>query len=297
MGRWRKCFQNIRLVKYLKVVSTKFTKMMRKKRNSRILKVVSQFIKSEVIKRKSKGVIIGMSGGVDSSVAASLAVNALGPKKVFGLILPDSSITPQVDTTDAKNLAKKLGIKYRVIEVGKVKNQFLKNFPRNKLARANFLVRIRMSILYYYAAATDRLVLGTGDKSELRLGYFTKYGDSAVDLMPIGDLYKSEVRELAEFLRIPLRITTKKSSARLWRGQTTEGEIGLEYDKIDYILEQLDNSNLRKRDMSHSNSQSVHLVANKKPKLDNSKKDVQLVLDLISKSEHKLTPPPICRID
>jgi NAD+ synthase len=143
----------------------------------------------------------------------------------------------------------------------------------------------------------NRLVLGTGDKSELRLGYFTKYGDSAVDLMPIGDLYKSEVRELAGFLQIPLRITTKKSSARLWRGQTTEGEIGLEYDKIDYILEQLDNSNLRKRDMSHSNSQSVHLVANKKPKLDNSKKDVRLVLDLISKSEHKHTPPPICRID
>jgi NAD+ synthase len=115
-----------------------------------------------------------MSGGIDSSVAACLAVNALGAEKVFGLILPDSSVTPENDTEDAENLAKKLKIKYKVIEVGKTRNQFLRKFPKNKLARANFLVRLRMSILYYYAAVMNRLVLGTGNKSELRLGYFTK---------------------------------------------------------------------------------------------------------------------------
>ena len=153
---------------------------MDKKRKSKIMRVVSQFIKSEVSRRKSKGVVIGMSGGVDSSVAACLAVNALGAEKVYGLILPDSSVTPENDTTDAEKLAKKLKIKHKVIEVGKVKNQLLRNFPKNKLARANFLVRLRMSILYYYAAVMNRLVLGTGDKSELRLGYFTKYGDGAV---------------------------------------------------------------------------------------------------------------------
>lgn len=288
---------NSRLVKYLKVVSIRSTKIMDRKRNGKIIRVISQFIKSEVSKRKSRGVVIGISGGVDSSVAACLAVNALGTKKVFGLILPDSSVTPQNDTTDAEKLAKTLGINYKVIEVGKAKNQFLRDFPKNKLARANFLVRLRMSILYYYAAAMNRLVLGTGDKSELRLGYFTKYGDSAVDLMPIGDLYKTEVRELAEFLQIPLKIATKKSSARLWRGQTTEGEIGLEYEKIDSMLRQLDNSSKRKRDMSNSNSQSAPLVANNKYKLDNSKRDVRRILDLIAKSEHKHTPTPICRIE
>jgi NAD+ synthase len=269
---------------------------MDKKRKSKIMRVVSQFIKSEVSRRKSKGVVIGMSGGVDSSVAACLAVNALGAEKVYGLILPDSSVTPQNDTTDAEKLAKKLKIKHKVIEVGKVKNQLLRNFPKNKLARANFLVRLRMSILYYYAAVMNRLVLGTGDKSELRLGYFTKYGDGAVDLMPIGDLYKTEVRELAEFLHIPLKITTKKSSARLWRGQTTEGEIGLAYEQIDSILKQLDNSGQRKRNMSHKSYQDAPPITNKKYKLDNSHRDVRRVLDLIDKNEHKLTPPPICRI-
>ena len=116
------------------------------------------------------------------------------------------------------------------------------------------------------------------------------------DLMPIGDLYKTEVRELAEFLHIPLKITTKKSSARLWRGQTTEGEIGLAYEQIDSILKQLDNSGQRKRNMSHKSYQDAPPITNKKYKLDNSHRDVRRVLDLIDKNEHKLTSPPICRI-
>jgi NAD+ synthase len=266
------------------------------KRNSKIIRIISRFIKSEVSSRKSKGVVIGMSGGVDSSVAACLAVNALGTKKVFGLILPDSSVTPQNDITDAEKLAKKLRIKYKIIEVGKAKNQFLRTLPKNKLARANFLVRLRMSILYYYAAVMNRLVLGTGDKSELRLGYFTKYGDAAVDLMPIGDLYKTEVRELAEFLQIPLNIATKKSSARLWRGQTTEGEIGLAYEKIDFILKQLENSGRRKRNSSHHNYQDALPITHLKDNMRNRPRDVRLVLHLIDKSEHKLTLPPVCRV-
>jgi NAD+ synthase len=266
------------------------------KRNSKIIRIISGFIKSEVRSRKSKGVVIGMSGGVDSSVAAHLAVKALGTERVFGLILPDSSVTPQNDITDAEKLAKKLRIKYKIIEVGKAKNQFLRNFPKNKLARANFLVRLRMSILYYYAAAMNRLVLGTGDKSELRLGYFTKYGDAAVDLMPIGDLYKTEVRELAEFLQIPLKIATKKSSARLWRGQTTEGEIGLSYETIDSILKQLENSGRRKRNSSHQNYQDALSITYLRDKIGNSQRDVRRVLNLIDKSEHKLTLPPVCRV-
>jgi NAD+ synthase len=114
--------------------------------------------------------------------------------------------------------------------------------------------------------------------------------------MPIGDLYKSELRELAKFLQIPSDITTKKSSARLWKGQTTEGEIGLAYDKIDSILKQIDNSDKRKKNTNHLEYLDIPLTAIKKYKLGNGQKDVQRLLDLINKSEHKLAPPPICRI-
>ena len=246
-----------------------------------------------------------MSGGVDSSVATWLAVRALGPERVFGLILPDSSVTPKRDTKDAEELANKLNIGYKVIRVGKIKNQFLRSLPKDKLARANFLVRLRMSILYYYAAVMNRLVLGTGNKSELRLGYFTKYGDAASDLMPLGDLYKTEVRELAEFMQIPMKISKKKSSARLWKGQKTEGEIGLSYEKIDSIIMQLENQKEGNRkgltDPSYDDGNAsadayaaAHL--NKLIKPMYNKADVKRVLEMIKKNGHKVDPPPICRI-
>jgi NAD+ synthase len=165
------------------------------KHKHNIIRSITQFIKSEIKARDSEGALVGMSGGVDSLVVTLLAVKALSAERVFGLILPDLSVTPKKDTEDQEEFAKKLGIKYKVIELGKIKNQFLRRLPKSKIANANFLVRLRMSILYYYAALMNRFVLGTGDKSELRLGYFTKYGDAAVDLMPIGDLYKTEVRQ------------------------------------------------------------------------------------------------------
>jgi NAD+ synthase len=268
------------------------------KRKHNIIRSITQFIKSEIKARESEGVILGMSGGVDSSVAAFLAVKALGTEKVFGLILPDSSVTPKKDTEDAKKLAKKLGIKYKVIEVGKSKDQFLRSLPKNKMAKANFLVRMRMSVLYYYAALMNRLVLGTGDKSELRLGYFTKYGDAAVDLMPIGDLYKTEVRELAEFMQIPLEISRKKSSARLWKGQTTEGEIGLAYEKIDSILMQTDRLQRGRKNSSIRQQSFLNVVSKigRRDRLGCSLAEAKRVLEIIEKNGHKLNPPPICRI-
>ncbi|MGH9985552.1 MAG: NAD+ synthase [Nitrososphaeraceae archaeon] len=269
------------------------------KRKRKIIRSITQFIKSEIRTRKSNGLIIGMSGGIDSSVAAWLGVKALGTERVFGLILPDSSVTPRKDTKDAEELAQKLKIRYKVIEVGKTKNQLLRHLPKNKLARANFLVRLRMSILYYYAALMNRLVLGTGDKSELRLGYFTKYGDAAVDLMPLGDLYKTEVRELAEFMQIPSKISRKKSSARLWKGQTTEGEIGLVYEKIDSILMQFENLQEGKRKVPNIGLQSfdnVYTGTNGRRKSEYSAADVKRVLAIIERNGHKLTSAPICRI-
>jgi NAD+ synthase len=268
------------------------------KHKQNIIRSITQFIKSEIKARESEGVIVGMSGGVDSSVATLLAVKALGAEKVFGLILPDSSVTPKNDTEDAEKFAKKLGIKFKVIEVGKIKDQFLKPLPKSKMAKANFLVRLRMSILYYYAALMNRLVLGTGDKSELRLGYFTKYGDAAVDLMPIGDLYKTEVRELAEFMQIPLKISRKKSSARLWKGQTTEGEIGLAYEKIDSILKQIERLQRGRKNSSIRQQSFPNLVSKigRREKLGYSLTEAKRVLEIIEKNGHKLDPPPTCRI-
>jgi NAD+ synthase len=254
------------------------------------LQVVSEFITdfiiNEVKERNSEGVVIGLSGGLDSSVTACLAVKALGRRNVFGLILPDSkNITPKADIDDAIQLAKFIGIKYKIIRISKIKKELLKQFPRNKLAQGNLAVRLRMSILYYYAAILRRLVIGTSDKSELKLGYYTKYGDNAVDLLPIAGLYKTEVRKLGKFLAIPPSILQKKSSARLWKGHTAESEIGMPYEEVDEILKYLDTNTLNNY--------------NKKGAIDklgfNTQKAKRIV-QFIEKNRHKKDTPPICEI-
>jgi NAD+ synthase len=237
---------------------------------------IIKFIRYELRNRKSSMVVIGISGGIDSAVTAALAVRALGHERVFGLILPDSSVTPKVDIRHAISLAKWLGINYKNIELKQVKKQLLRNLPRDKLAGGNLLVRLRMIILYYYAAIMNGLVLGTGDKSEIALGYFTKYGDGAADLFPIADVYKTQVRSLAKYLSIPSDIINKKSSARLWKGHTAEGELGLSYNEVDLILENLKNK-----------SRILE------PKL---KKKASIVKQLMDKNKHKQEKPVTCKI-
>jgi NAD+ synthase len=236
------------------------------------------FIAKEVEKRESDGVIVGLSGGLDSSIAASLAVRALGANCVLALILPDSPITPKHDICDAQQLAKNLKIKYKVIEIGMVKRRLLTAMPKNKLAQGNFTSRLRMCIIYYYAGIMHRLVLGTSDKSEIKLGYYTKNGDGAADIFPIADLYKTEVRQLATYLQLPISIIEKKSSPRLWRGQTAEDEIGLNYEQIDDILMKLETNTL------------------KKSKLKARTKNIQMILNLIDRNKHKFEPAPICKL-
>ena len=247
--------------------------------NETVYNIISNFIKQEIEKREAR-VVIGMSGGIDSSLTTVLAVKALGNQQVFGLILPDSSLTPKTDTKDAIDLAKSLKIKYKVIELNKIKKQIVTSLPKNKMARANLLVRLRMSLLYYYATAMNLLVLGTGDKSEIMLGYFTKYGDGGADLFPIADLYKTEVRSLAQYLGIPAKIIDKKSSARLWKGQTAEGEIGMKYEEIDKILLHIEHNNI--------NGFSKHTKLNEN--------NISKVKSLLEKNEHKQNMPPICKL-
>lgn len=243
---------------------------------STITTTIVKFIKIEHKKRQKQGVVIGLSGGLDSSVVASLAVNAIGAKNVFGIIIPDYNVTPMNDVFDALELARKLKIKSRIMDISDVKNQFLKYLYPNEFATGNLTARLRMCVLYYYAGIMNRLVLGTTDKSELELGYYTKHGDGAADLLPIADLYKTQVRQLAKYLKVPNSIINKESSPRLWVEQTAEKELGISYEKIDNILQFLDDSN-----------------HDKKSKIFNST-DLSFVQSIVKKNYHKKISAPIC---
>jgi NAD+ synthase len=203
-------------------------------------KVVSRiinFIKDFVDKSGKKGVVIGLSGGIDSTVTAYLCVKALGNQNMIGLIMPEINVTPDEDIKDALDVAKRLNIEHHIINITDFVKSIEALIPNSDVvSRGNIRARIRMVILYYYANVKDYLVVGTGDKSEVLLGYFTKYGDGASDFMPIADLYKTQVRALGKYLGVPEKITAKKSSPRLWAGQMAETELGLSYDIIDPIL-------------------------------------------------------------
>ncbi len=202
------------------------------------LEIITDFIRTNVASASADGVVVGLSGGVDSTVAASIATKALGKEHVLGLIMP-SSYTPREDIDDALNVAKALGIKYIYINIDPIVNAYVSTIPsfdhRNRIAAGNLLPRIRMTLLYYYANLYNYLVLGTGDRSEILLGYYTKYGDGGVDLLPLGNMYKTQVRRVAELLGFE-RIARKPSSPRLWAGHRAEEELGGTYEEIDPIL-------------------------------------------------------------
>ncbi len=201
-----------------------------------------QFISEKVESSNSDGVVIGLSGGIDSAVVASLAVRALGPDKVKAYILP-SLTTADQDIFDADLLKSELGIESTIVNITDIHETILKacynsDLPREhqRNAESNLKPRIRMSILYYYAAIHNYLVIGTGNRTEFLLGYFTKYGDGGVDLEPIADLYKEDVKNLARTLNIPDSIIKKAPTAGLWPGQTDEDELGMTYPILDRVL-------------------------------------------------------------
>lgn len=185
------------------------------------------------------GGVIGLSGGLDSTVTAYLAVRALGPERVRCLILP-TSVTPEEDLEDALTVVRELSIpesNYRVIDVDSVVEEIsARAGVADKVIKGNVAARVRMVFLHAVAASTDSLVIGTSDKSELTIGYFTKYGDAGVDVMPIADLYKTQVRQLGRHMGIPERVLTKPPSPRLWKDHLAADEIGMSYELLDSIL-------------------------------------------------------------
>jgi len=205
-----------------------------------VQKKLVNWIKKTVAKSKAKGIVIGVSGGIDSAVVAALCKKALGENRVLALILPCHS--HKKDLSHAKLFINWLGIPQKQVQLTKTYDALLKTLPKgNKLAKSNLKPRLRMLALYYFANTRNYLVAGTGNKSELTVGYFTKYGDGGVDILPIGRLLKCQVYKLAKELSIPDEIILKTPTAGLWPGQTDEGEMGITYKELDKILKKCKN--------------------------------------------------------
>jgi NAD+ synthase len=238
---------------------------------------IENFIKGYVEKSKKDGVVIGISGGLDSACVATLSANVLGSKSVTGLLMPDG----KQDMTDAFTVVKNLKLDYKFKPIASVTDAFVEMLDvedDEKLELGNIKARTRMAILHHYAHKENKLVVGTGDKSEFLTGYFTKYGDGGVDFSPIEDLYKTHVRDLSREIGVPEGIIKKPSSPGLWKGQTAEGELGIKYETLDKILYNLVDKGLTI------------------DKIDYDRKTLEYVDSLIKKSDHKRKMPPIAEV-
>lgn len=238
------------------------------------------WIRETVNKSGAKGVIIGLSGGIDSACVAALCKKAF-PTAIKGVIMP--CFSNHLDREHAEITAKTLDIPCEIVDLEESFKVLFraaekKEYDKEKhkeLAVANIKPRLRMTTLYYFANKLNYLVVGTDNKTESMLGYFTKYGDGGVDILPISSLYKRDIRKLAKYLGVHEEIINKKPSAGLWEGQTDEEEMGLSYDEADDILYRIENNEC----LSHI----------KEEKLERIRK-------MMSASEHKRNLPPGCRL-
>lgn len=244
--------------------------------HEQLMKGIQEYFKKSMLRR----VVVGVSGGVDSSLTLKLAVDALGSERVTAISLPDAGISSTENIQHAKKLSEALGVTFFIQPI----NQFLVSFIQvpwgtSPLAIQNAKARTRMMLLYHYANVENALVFGTSNKSEILLGYGTKYGDFAADLEVIGDLYKEEVFALADYSGLPLEIIQKKPSAELYPGQTDEQELGASYSELDPILKRLDLGldTLIERGLSAT---LVHAV-----------------IQRVEKNRHKSLAPPVIKIN
>ncbi len=244
--------------------------------------VLKLFMKSYVKNAKSNSVVLGLSGGIDSAVIAVLCQQVFGKKNTHCIFLPDDT-TPKNDKRDVLRLKEKFDLIVDEHDINSLINDFVKitNCSDDKLVRANIKARLRMVLLYEHANRTHSLVCGTSNKSELLIGYFTKYGDAGVDLMPLGDVYKTQVWEIARQLDLPKSIIEKPPTAGLWKDQTDEKELKMSYNKLDQILVGLE----RKME--------VGAIAKS---LDIAKKDVERIHQMRIASQHKRSMPLVPKV-
>lgn len=245
---------------------------------------ITKFIADKKDESHTSGMVIGLSGGLDSSTTAYLCAMAVGNDQILGIIMPTTT-TPKEDIEDAITVAETLQIEYEIIHVDDLIEPFndlcihsRKQETIHKLANANLKARIRMMILYYHANKLNRLVVGTGNRTELLVGYFTKYGDGGVDILPIGDLYKTEVRLLASHIKVPTKIIEKPPTAGLWAGQTDEEELGIKYELLDKILYLMVDKNMESTDIAQ--------------KLNITIEEVLMIKDKVNNAVHKLKTAP-----
>jgi NAD+ synthase len=249
---------------------------------------ITAFVADVVDSAGADGAVLGLSGGIDSTLTAYLAVEALGADRLHGLVMP-SEVNAADNMSDAERVARDLGIEYDVIDIEPIFDAFVDAFPEEgtgeridtdplRTAAGNVRVRIRAVLNYFVANAENRVVLGTGNRSEALTGYYTKYGDQAVDCNPIGNLYKQQVRQLAAHVGVDDDLVTKTPSAEMWTGQTDEAEMGLGYDTLDAILAlHIDGPLSKSATVRH---------------LDVAPDRVDRVVDLYERSAHKRAMPP-----
>ena len=200
------------------------------------------FIRDTVADAGSSGVVIGISGGIDSAVATKLCVDALGPGKVLNIFMPSTG-TSEDDYRSTESMCADWGTEYRVIDIQPAIDTLVSMLPvdESPLEIGNISARCRMAVLYNFAKKRNSLVIGTCNRSELMMGYFTKFGDGACDVTPLADMYKTEVRQVAAIIGVPQEIIDKPPSAGLWEGQTDESEMGIRYCDLDAILIGMEN--------------------------------------------------------
>lgn len=236
---------------------------------------IAAWLREQLAAAGAQGFIFGLSGGVDSATAAALAVRAVGPRRVLAALMPSHS-QPE-DAALGQLVADTFSIPTVTVDLNEVYDVLAAALPPSghPLAAANVKPRLRMVVLYYLAQSHDYLVLGSGNRTEIAVGYFTKYGDGGVDLLPLGGLYKTQVWELARELRVPQEVIERPPTAGLWPGQTDEGEMGITYRGLDRVL--------------------VAIEAGDTSAIESA--TLEKVQGMIARSAHKRAMPPVFQVE
>ncbi len=201
---------------------------------------IKNFIAKNIEKSGLDGAVVAVSGGIDSAVTLDLTVKALGANRVTVVTMPERDVTPERDIMDVMQHCERLGVTCNTVDITPILHVMRDTLPQydvtDRITAGNVKPRVRMTVAYYYANMQSRMVMGTSNKTELLTGFFTKYGDGGVDLMPLADLYKTQLRQLARYLKIPENIIEKPPSPGFYLGHTDEAELGIDYTTLDLIL-------------------------------------------------------------